>query len=168
MFELGADHMEPIRYLFLAPLLPNLHIPSIISTHTHTVPLKQNREVEINEKEPSLTQLTQSLLMTGHLGGHCSWLPVFLWGSKRWLFTLRWRPRQALPPTSFDSLLVFLKSRASCLPRVWVVITLCLFCCLQIIFPTFRAIASYFLSLLWSSTGRKGPVSWLSYFCFWC
>lgn len=78
MFELGADHMEPIRYLFLAPLLPNLHIPSIISTHTHTVPLKQNREVEINEKEPSLTQLTQSLLMTGHLGDHCSWLPVFL------------------------------------------------------------------------------------------
>lgn len=126
-----------------------------LNTHTHTS-LILGKEMEKLIK--THIWLMKSLSKKGHLGDHflSACLPI-----RNSALTFQPTPEsQVFPPGSLCLLLFFQNQGHHCLCCVSVVITLCLVCCLQIISPTFRAIASH-LSLLWSSTGCRGPVSWL-------
>lgn len=105
---------SPLDVFFLFPF-PQIFTPPPSSQNTHAVPLKQKREVE---KNSSLTRLTQSLNMTGHFGGGSLFTAPRLLIRKHTVTLQPPKESQALPPTSLNSLLVFLKPRASCLQCV--------------------------------------------------
>lgn len=91
---------SPLDVFFLFPF-PQIFMSPPSSQNTRAIPLKQNREVKNNEKKSSPTWLTQSLNMTGHLGGG---VIVQSSLSSYQEDTLRRRVRPFLPPRSIPFL----------------------------------------------------------------